>query len=76
MEISSFRCGHDAPINSVIEQIVERWGTPYYSYKDLNENRPANMIKLRVETIDYFLKRYREDLLPQEERRKKSSDRR
>jgi len=26
-------------------------------------NRPANTIKLRVETIDYFLKRYREDLL-------------
>ena len=29
----------------------------------MDENRPANTIKLRVETIDYFLKRYREDLL-------------
>jgi predicted nucleotide-binding protein (sugar kinase/HSP70/actin superfamily) len=42
---------------------VERSGTPYFSFKDMDENRPANTIKLRVETIDYFLKRYREDLL-------------
>jgi predicted CoA-substrate-specific enzyme activase len=68
VEISSFKCGHDAPIYSVIEQIVERSGTPYFSFKDLDESRPANTIKLRVETIDYFLKRYREDLLDRKRR--------
>ncbi len=68
VEISSFKCGHDAPIYSVIEQIVERSGTPYFSFKDMDENRPANTIKLRVETIDYFLKRYREDLLHRQEK--------
>ena len=68
VEISSFKCGHDAPIYSVIEQIVERSGTPYFSFKDMDENRPANTIKLRVETIDYFLKRYREDLLDRKEK--------
>ena len=68
VEISSFKCGHDAPIYSVVEQIVERSGTPYFCFKDLDENRPANTIKLRVETIDYFLKRYREDLLHRKER--------
>jgi activator of 2-hydroxyglutaryl-CoA dehydratase/predicted nucleotide-binding protein (sugar kinase/HSP70/actin superfamily) len=68
VEISSFKCGHDAPIYSVVEQIVERAGTPYFCFKDLDENRPANTIKLRVETIDYFLKRYREDLLRRKER--------
>jgi predicted nucleotide-binding protein (sugar kinase/HSP70/actin superfamily) len=67
VELSSFKCGHDAPIYSAIEQIIESSGTPYFSFKDLDENRPANSIKLRVETIDYFLKRYREDIL----RRKK-----
>ena len=71
VEISSFKCGHDAPIYSVIEQIVERSGTPYFCFKDLDENRPANSIKLRVETIDYFLKRYREDLL---DRKKKQAE--
>ncbi|MGB9236205.1 MAG: BadF/BadG/BcrA/BcrD ATPase family protein [Terriglobales bacterium] len=69
VEISSFKCGHDAPIYSVIEQIVERSGTPYFSFKDMDENRPANTIKLRVETIDYFLKRFREDMLDREKKR-------
>ena len=68
LEISSFKCGHDAPIYSIIEQIVERSGTPYFSFKDLDENRPANTIKLRVETVDYFLKRYREELLRRKEK--------
>jgi predicted CoA-substrate-specific enzyme activase len=63
VELSNFKCGHDAPIYSVIEQILERSGTPYFSFKDLDENRPANSIKLRVETIDYFLKRYRAEML-------------
>jgi predicted nucleotide-binding protein (sugar kinase/HSP70/actin superfamily) len=67
VEISSFKCGHDAPIYSVIEQIVERSGTAFFSFKDLDENQPTATIKLRVETIDYFLKRYRQDLLRQKE---------
>jgi len=56
-------CGHDAPIYSVIEQIVERSGTPFFSFKDMDENCPAHSIRMRVETIDYFLKRYQEDRL-------------
>ncbi|MCI0351276.1 MAG: acyl-CoA dehydratase activase-related protein [Acidobacteriales bacterium] len=63
LEISNFKCGHDAPIYSVIESIIEQSGTPYFSFKDLDENKPAGSIKIRVETIDYFLKRYREDLV-------------
>ena len=63
LEISNFKCGHDAPIYSVIESIIENSGTPYFSFKDLDENKPTGSIKIRVETIDYFLKRYREDLL-------------
>ena len=63
VEFSSFKCGHDAPIYSAIEQIIERSGTPFFSFKDMDENRPANSIWLRVETINYFLKRYQEDRL-------------
>jgi hypothetical protein len=61
LELSNFKCGHDAPIYSVVEEIIECSGTPYFSFKDLDENRPAGSIKIRVETIGYFLKRYRED---------------
>jgi hypothetical protein len=60
LEVSSFKCGHDAPIYSVVEAIIEQSGTPYFCFKDLDENRPLSSIRLRVETIDYFLKRYRE----------------
>ncbi len=63
LEISNFKCGHDAPIYSVIEDIIENSGTPYFAFKDLDENKPTGSIKIRVETIDYFLKRYQEDLL-------------
>jgi predicted CoA-substrate-specific enzyme activase len=62
LEVSNFKCGHDAPIYSVIEDIIENSGTPYFSFKDLDENKPTGSIKIRVETIDYFLKRYQETL--------------
>src|ERR1700754_18295 len=63
LEVSSFKCGHDAPIYGVIEGIIEESGTPYFSFKDLDENKPSGSIRIRVETIDYFLRRYREDIV-------------
>jgi predicted nucleotide-binding protein (sugar kinase/HSP70/actin superfamily) len=63
LELSSFKCGHDAPIYSVVEEIVEHSGTPYFCFKDIDENKPTGSIKIRVETIGYFLKRYREDMI-------------
>jgi activator of 2-hydroxyglutaryl-CoA dehydratase/predicted nucleotide-binding protein (sugar kinase/HSP70/actin superfamily) len=62
LELSSFKCGHDAPIYTVIESIIEKSGTPYFSFKDIDENKPTGSIKIRVETIHYFLKRYAEDM--------------
>jgi hypothetical protein len=67
LEISSFKCGHDAPIYGVIEGIIEQSGTPYFCFKDLDENKPTGSIKIRVETIDYFLRRYREDIIARKE---------
>jgi predicted CoA-substrate-specific enzyme activase len=63
LEVSSFKCGHDAPIFSVVEKIVEYSGTPFFSLKDIDENRPAGSLKIRVETMHYFLTRYHEELL-------------
>ncbi|MGA9551181.1 MAG: hypothetical protein WBR30_02965, partial [Candidatus Sulfotelmatobacter sp.] len=68
--ISSFKCGHDAPIYGVIEGIIEQSGTPYFCFKDLDENKPTGSIKIRVETIDYFLRRYREEVI----RKRKAAD--
>jgi predicted CoA-substrate-specific enzyme activase len=70
LEISSFKCGHDAPIYGVIEGIIEQSGTPYFCFKDLDENKPTGSIRIRVETIDYFLRRYREEVI----RKRKASE--
>jgi len=70
LELSSFKCGHDAPIYGVVEGIVEQSGTPYFCFKDLDENKPTGSIRIRVETSDYFLRRYREEVI----RKRKASE--
>ncbi len=47
----------------MIEGIIEQSGTPYFCFKDLDENKPTGSIRIRVETIDYFLRRYREEVI-------------
>ncbi len=69
LELSSFKCGHDAPIYTAVEEIVEHSGTPYFCFKDIDENKPAGSIKIRIETIGYFLKRYREDIVARKNQR-------
>jgi predicted nucleotide-binding protein (sugar kinase/HSP70/actin superfamily) len=68
LELSSFKCGHDAPIYTAVEETVTKSGTPYFSFKDIDENKPAGSIKIRVETIGYFLKRYREDMIARKQK--------
>ena len=63
LELSSFKCGHDAPIYSTVEEVVQKSGTPYFCFKDIDENKPTGSIKIRVETIGYFLERYRDDMV-------------
>src|SRR5487761_1603340 len=70
LELSSFKCGHDAPIYTVVEETVTKSGTPYFSFKDIDENKPAGSIKIRVETIGYFLKRYREDIMTRKQKQR------
>jgi hypothetical protein len=44
-------------------ECLEHSGTPYFCFKDIDENKPTGSIRIRVETINYFLKRYREDMI-------------
>ena len=72
LELSSFKCGHDAPdLRAWSRRSCEHSGTPYFCFKDIDENKPTGSIKIRVETIGYFLKRYREDMVRD---RKKAQD--
>ncbi|MCK6455620.1 MAG: acyl-CoA dehydratase activase-related protein [Phycisphaerae bacterium] len=68
LELSSFKCGHDAPIYSVIEEVIENSETPYFCFKDIDENKPTGSIKIRIETIAYFLRRHREKLVARQEK--------
>lgn len=63
LELSNFKCGHDAPTYNVIQEIIERSGTPFFSLKDIDENNPKGSVKLRIETMHYFLKDYQKKLL-------------
>lgn len=58
VDLSNFKCGHDATISDVVERILEPSGALYFAFHDLDENRPAGAIKLRVETLAYFLRRH------------------
>jgi predicted CoA-substrate-specific enzyme activase len=62
VELSNFKCGHDAFISRTIEDIIECSGKPHFSFRDLDENRPLASIRIRVETIHYFLERYQRSL--------------
>src|SRR5262249_1884815 len=69
LELSSFKCGHDAPVYTVVEEIIEHSGTPYFCFKDIDENKPTGSIKIRLETMHYFLTRYREDMLKADQKK-------
>jgi predicted CoA-substrate-specific enzyme activase len=62
VDLSNFKCGHDAFISRVIERIIEQSGKPHFSFRDLDENRPLASIRIRIETMDYFLRHYRDQL--------------
>jgi predicted nucleotide-binding protein (sugar kinase/HSP70/actin superfamily) len=33
-------------------------GTPHFTFHDIDQNRPGATFKIRIDTIDYFLKEY------------------
>ncbi len=62
LDLSSFKCGHDAPIYSLVDQIIENGQTPYMAIHDLDANKPFGSQKIRVKTYAYTLQRYQETL--------------
>ena len=58
IRMSSYECGMDQPTYSPVQQIVERSGTLFFSFQDLDSTKPAGSVRIRVETIAYYLKKY------------------
>jgi predicted CoA-substrate-specific enzyme activase len=62
LELSNFKCGHDAFVSSVIEQIAQCAGKPHFCFRDLDENKPQASIRIRIETMHHFLQLYTKQL--------------
>ncbi len=56
IDLSSFKCGHDAPTYSYIDNIMDVSGTPHFLFHDIDQNKPHASMKIRLQTFEYFLK--------------------
>ena len=65
LDLSSFKCGHDAPTYGIVEKIVSVAKVPYSALHDIDANKPGGSIAIRVKTYVYRLKRIEEDLKDQ-----------
>ena len=63
LDLSSFKCGHDAPTYGLIDSIINSSGTPASALHDIDANKPGGSIKIRVKTYAHTLKRFEEELL-------------
>lgn len=57
IRLSSYECGMDQPTYWPVQQIVERSGTLFFSFQELDSTKPASSVKIRVETIAYYLEK-------------------
>jgi activator of 2-hydroxyglutaryl-CoA dehydratase/predicted nucleotide-binding protein (sugar kinase/HSP70/actin superfamily) len=62
LDLSSFKCGHDAPTFGIIDRIVEKSAVPYSALHDLDANKPGGSIQIRVKTYAHSLKLHQERL--------------
>jgi predicted nucleotide-binding protein (sugar kinase/HSP70/actin superfamily) len=58
VRLSSYECGMDQPTYTPVQQIVERSGTLFFSFQDLDSTKPAGSVKIRVETIAHYLDKH------------------
>jgi predicted nucleotide-binding protein (sugar kinase/HSP70/actin superfamily) len=58
IRLASYECGMDQPTYTPVQQIVERSGTLFFSFQELDSTKPAGSVKIRVETIAHYLDKY------------------
>ncbi len=62
LDLSSFKCGNDAPTYGLIDKILGAAKTPTAALHDIDANKPGGSIKIRVKTYSHSLKLHRERL--------------
>jgi len=63
VDLSSFKCGHDAPTYAIIDKILGASRTPHLALHDIDANKPGGSIKIRVKTFAYTLEQYKRTLI-------------
>lgn len=71
LDLSSFKCGHDAPTYGLIDRVVAASRTPFAAFHDIDANKPTGSLKIRVKTYAYTL-RLRDEALTEIAQRKKT----
>jgi len=56
IDLSSFKCGHDAPTYSYVDNVLDASQTPHFLFHDIDQNKPRASIDIRIQTIEYFLR--------------------
>jgi activator of 2-hydroxyglutaryl-CoA dehydratase/predicted nucleotide-binding protein (sugar kinase/HSP70/actin superfamily) len=62
LDLSSFKCGHDAPTYGIIDRIISTARRPYSALHDIDANKPSGSIHIRVRTYAHSLKLHEEQL--------------
>lgn len=70
LDLSSFKCGHDAPTYGLIDSIIAAAKTPYSALHDVDANKPTGSIKIRVKTYAHTLMLAQERLEDMTKRRR------
>ena len=63
IRLTSYECGMDQPTYTPVQKIVEGSGTLFFSFGDLDATKPAGSVKIRVETVAYYLERSSADII-------------
>jgi predicted CoA-substrate-specific enzyme activase len=74
VDLSSFKCGHDAPTYAIIDKILGASRTPHLTLHDIDANKPGGSIKIRVKTFAYTLEQYQKQLNTQREQEVKMKE--
>lgn len=68
IRLASYECGMDQPTYSPVQKIVEGSGTLFFSFQELDSTKPAGSVKIRVETIAHYLKKYAKEIIEQKKK--------
>jgi predicted nucleotide-binding protein (sugar kinase/HSP70/actin superfamily) len=53
----------DQPTYTPTQKIVEATGTLFFKFGDLDANKPAGSIKIRVETIAHYMTKHSREII-------------